>query len=65
MSLEPDYAEILDDKEINQFGAEIDISPISRLLLESLPPDLELKSGMQDHVFDLKYEGTGKTSCII
>ena len=62
MSLEPDYAEILDDKEINQFGAETERSPISPLPLEALPSDVELKSGMEDHVFDLKYEGIGKTS---
>ena len=60
--LEPDYAEILDDKEINQFRAETDRSSISRLPLEALPPDLELKSAVEDHVFGLKYEGIENTA---
>ena len=53
MSLESDYAEILEDVEINQLGAETEKSSVNVLPMQSFPSDLESKSGIKD----LKYEG--------
>ena len=50
MSLESDYAEILEDVETEK-------SPVDVLPLKSFPSDLESKSGKKDRAFDLKYEG--------